>query len=227
MTRANLKRSLIFLKVPELRELCRKKLRVADKGNKTELVSRIISAMSPSAGNSSGPQRLNSKHNAGKFPDSVTLAYWKEHGDGGGTGPGAVDNKILHGEWKLNHHHRNYINALLAERGLEKHFVVPGMDWIKSKWRLGEIPSFGEYIDHQEELAALKAKGVDTFALEKRQNLQYMNFVRKEQRERARKGASKSWKGISYKWKIEREKQKKLAIEEIEKWIDDKKGSDE
>jgi SAP domain-containing new25 len=126
--------AIYYLRMDELRLACRQ-LRLQARGQKRELVQRILSALGGQAVTSvASLKRQARSHERQTYKNSARMM------------PGSYTNGAAARAF--------FKNAI----GPHFHFTVYGMDWIQARWAVGEHPTFSQFVTYwNREYAARKA----------------------------------------------------------------------
>lgn len=143
------KESLTFLHVEELRQLA-KKLSLADKGNKMEIILRILHFM-----------ETGEKLTVPKFPE-VSCAKR------GVVYPIEKKALMLKGAYKNDLKTRNFFKELIGDHF---HFTAFGIDWLNERWMSGNPPTYEEFALMWQKRKEMSAPPKEEWA--------YINFVQK------------------------------------------------
>jgi len=122
---SDLKESLFFLNIKELKELC-VKLSLAFKGKKIELINRIVHFVEH-------VEKLITP----KFPQNV----YAKKGTNYDLSPNAY---ILKNAYKNDLKTRMFFKNIIGDHF---HFTAYGQDWINYRWLNGNPPTYQEFAD--------------------------------------------------------------------------------
>lgn len=174
----NLKISLNFLHVSELKGICNK-LQLSEKGKKLELIFRIIRFLE------TGEKLINLP-----FP-KISCASSKQIYEL------AVDALMLKGAYKNNLKTKLFFKKLIGEHF---HFTAFGVDWLNERWMDSNPPTYKEFaIMWQKEMIRRK-----TSLAEPKAEWAYINFLQdfyKEHPESPREKATEAWEQTRTKHK--------------------------
>lgn len=169
--------SLHYLKVAELKELCLK-LKIPPKGQKPQLIKNIMSFLQYGKVNPILATPPQSKAQKGK---SYPLT------------PNTV---ILKGNYKNDAKTRAFFKSLIGEYF---HFTAFGQDWIKQRWMEGNPPTYQEFASFWEE----ENQARKTRKAEPKQEWAYLNFIQSY----LAKHPNSPRQEIADAWKVYREEQ--------------------
>lgn len=178
-----LQKSLVFLKVNELKYVC-EKLQLSLKGKKGELIERIVVFVT--TGKNQAPKKLPQASCASKG-----VLY-----------PLKPDTLILKGSYKNDEATRLFFKRLIGEHF---HFTAFGQDWIKERWLKGRPPTYKEFANFwQKEYEARKNKKA-----EPKEEWAFLNFTQRflERNPKAERSE------IAKEWEKERKKQVAKAFQ--------------
>lgn len=177
----NLRTSLNFLHVSELKIICNK-LQLSEKGKKGELIQRIANFI-----------ETGEKQVSPKFP-KISCAK------NGQTYELSKDSLMLKGAYKNDLKTRLFFKKLIGEHF---HFTAFGIDWLNERWMNANPPTYQEFTSMwQEEHDFRRQNGSipkDEWA--------YINFVK----DYLVKNPKVSSSEILNQWKIERNKHKDIV----------------
>jgi hypothetical protein len=147
-----IKESLLFLHVGELRDLA-EKLALSQKGNKKEIILRILHYV-----------KTGENLSAPKFPSVSCAERGKKY-------PIEENGKILRGAYKNDLETRLFFKKIL---GSHFHFTAFGIDWLNDRWMEGNPPTYREFAEMwQQEYERRKIDSVPP-----KEEWAYINFVR-------------------------------------------------
>lgn len=149
----NLKSSLLFLHMQELRDICLQ-LKISDKGTKGILIERIVHFLKTGKEIKQLPVPL------------ISCAQKKKEY------PLEPKTLILKGSYKNDLQTRLFFKKLIGEHF---HFTAFGIDWINDRWMQSNPPTYQEYADMwQKEYARRKEEGSTP-----KEEWAYINFIQK------------------------------------------------
>lgn len=174
----DLKNSLMFLYVSELKELARN-LFLIDKGNKRTIILRILHFL-----------HTGQKQAAPKFAENVIAKR-------GCVYPLHQDTLMLRGAYKNDLKTRLFFKQLIGEHF---HFSAFGIDWLNDRWMDGNPPTYQEFAKMwQEEHERRKNRPVAP-----KEEWAYINFAQNF----LKKSPHSSSKEMNLAWKQERQEHK-------------------
>lgn len=189
MMTMNLKNSLLFLHVEELREIARS-LSLTDKGTKKMIIFRICHFL-----------ETGEKLTVPKFPKESCSERGKTY-------PLAKEALMLKGAYKNDLKNRLFFKSLI---GPYFHFTAYGIDWLNEQWLKGTPPTYLEFAKMWEsEYQRRKAMAVSP-----KEEWAYINFVQNFLKETP----SASQEEVNRSWKAEREMQKKKVSQFLDALI--------
>jgi len=183
----NLRNSLMFLHVNELRDLAAE-LELVDKGNKKTIVLRICHFF-----------QTGKKLAMPKFPQMSCTERGKTY-------PLDVDGLMLKGAYKNDLKTRLFFKSLI---GNHFHFTAFGIDWLNDRWMDGRPPTYGEFA----KMWGDEYKKRKETPVSPKEEWAYINFVR----EFLVQSPDASHSTIIQSWKAEREKERAKAYQLIER----------
>lgn len=173
-----LKKSLLFLHVKELREIANQ-LSLIDKGNKKTIIFRICHFL-----------QTGEKLMMPKFPKNSCAQKGKVY-------PTSEDGLMLKGAYKNDLQNRLFFKTLI---GPYFHFTAFGIDWLNERWLNGNPPTYLEFAkmwkDEYERRKIFSASPKEEWA--------YINFVQNFLKHTPTAGKET----INQAWKVERETHK-------------------
>lgn len=177
-----LKNSLTFLHVGELRDLALR-LSLVDKGNKMELILRVLHFL-----------QTGTKLTAPKFPENSCAKRGQIY-------PLQPSGLMLKGAYKNDLKTRLFFKELLGEHF---HFTAFGIDWLNERWMQGDPPTYQEFADMwKQEYERRKSTAVAP-----KEEWAYINFVQNF----LKHAPEASRATIHHAWECERQRHKAKII---------------
>ncbi len=184
---ADLKKSLLFFHVQELRDLSLK-LSLLDKGDKKGLILRICHFL-----------QTKEKIKLPKIPKESCAKPGKTY-------PIQEESLMLKGAYKNDLKNREFFRNLI---GPYFHFTAFGIDWLNGRWYEGDPPTYLEFAHMWKQEYERRKKDPET----PKEEWAYINFIKQFLEEFPKAGKAQIYEA----WKAEREKHKEIAYRYIEK----------
>lgn len=173
-----LKNSLLFLHVGELKELAAK-LSLVDKGNKRAIIMRILHFVA-----------TGQKLTAPKYPTTSCAKRGQVY-------PLHPNTLMLKGAYKNDLKTRLFFKQLVGDHF---HFTAFGIDWLQDRWMDGNPPTYQEFAKMWQEEHAKR----ETHPAAPKEEWAYINFVKKY----LARSPGVSRERMNHAWECERHKHK-------------------